>query len=280
MIFNFRKKYIVSLDFRMEVSYDMNRYTRTVIPMNKKNIISIILIITGAIVFSYPFVARGYTNYQQNQLAEDYEQILLENKQELDNNNITGVVKQDVDNQSIDEVEPTLDSPEKYVEEYVNMEKLLPFLMQAAKDSQNSDEKAKDVNDYLSRQDILGMIEIEKIKLKNIVVEGTEKENIRVTIGHMSQTAPMGGDGNCALAGHRGGTYGIFFKNIDQLEIDDEIKITDIKGEAYIYKVYNKFVTEATDMAVIDDVPGEKTLTLISCEENGTKRLIIHARID
>ena len=269
MIFNFRKKYIVSLDFRMEVSYDMNRHSRTEIPMNKKNIISIILIITGVIVFSYPFVARGYTNYKQNQLAEDYEQILLENKQELD-----------VKYQSMDEEEPTIDSPEKYVEEYVNMEELLPFLMQAAKDSQNSNTKAKDVNDYLKRQDILGMIEIEKIHLKNIVVEGTEKENIRVTIGHMSQTAAMGGDGNCALAGHRGGTYGIFFKNIDQLEIDDEIKTTDIKGKVSVYKVYDKFVTEATDMAVIDDVQGEKTLTLISCEENGKKRLIIHARID
>ena len=240
--------------------------------MNKKNIVSILLIITGAIVFSYPFVVRRYTNYQQNQLVEDYEQILLESK--------LGVVKQDINIQSVDEVEQTLESPVKSIEGNVNMEELLPYLIQAAKDSQNSEEKAKDVNDYLNNQDILGMIEIEKIQLKYIVVEGTEKENIRVTIGHMSRTAPMGGDGNCALAGHRGGTYGIFFKNIDQLDIDDDIKITDIKGKAYNYKVYNKMVTEATDMTVIDDVPGEKTLTLISCEENGTKRLIIHARLD
>jgi len=241
--------------------------------MKKKNIVSSILIIAGTIVFSYPFVAQGYTKYQQKQLTKEYEQLLLENMQNQEETNDSNATEEKLSDYN--EVRDMTIFPK-----VVDMKELLPELEQAEKDSQGSTEKANDVKDFLSRQDIIGMIEIEKIDIKMIIVEGTEWDNIRVTIGHMKQTEQIGEEGNCALAGHRGGTYGTFFKEIDQLEVGDEIVLTDIKGNIFSYKVYNQYVTEPTDMKAVDDVPGEKTLTLISCEDNGKKRLIIHAKMD
>jgi len=165
-------------------------------------------------------------------------------------------------------------------ETIVDVSTIIKALEESSKDSQSTLEKSSEVSDFLSKQEILGLIEIDNIDVKMIVVEGTEWENIRVTIGHMKQTNMFGELGNCALAGHRGGTYGTFFEHIDKLDVGDEIVLTDIKGITYQYYVYDKFVTHPTDMGVIDDVEDERTLTLISCENDGEDRLIVHAKMN
>jgi sortase A len=263
--------------------------------MKKNNIMSIIFIVLGSCIFSYPFIASGYSKYQQKELQKEYEQVLeqaMEKQKQSNNthldekssNEILNDVESynsnslnDDENNLQDDTNPVINEDDSNL--VVDIHSILPELEQASKDSQGSIEKSNDVGDFLSRQQILGMIEIEKIDLKMIVVEGTEWDNIRVTIGHMTQTAAFGEEGNCALAGHRGGTYGTFFKHVDQLEKEDEIKLTDLNGKVFIYEVYDQFITEPTDMSVIDPIPGETTLTLISCENSGKKRIIIHARL-
>lgn len=278
--------------------------------MKRNKIIGIILITIGFFVSAYPLVIQKYADYQQKLLVEAYGQILsnnitnqTENSNQIESNTIdAGINKANTNVESIGRTEQDIDieiansqsneddimNPENIgklidktsKDEIVEKESLLSQLKQSLLDSLSGKLEKDAVEDLLSRQEILGLIEIEKISINKIIVEGTGRENIRLTIGHMIQSKSIGEDGNCALAGHRGGTYGTFFKNIDQLEVDDEIKITNMQGEEYIYKVYEQLVTEATDMEVISDISGEKTLTLISCEDNGTKRLIIHARME
>ncbi len=283
--------------------------------MRKRNIVSYFLIVGGVLVLSYPFIAQAFTNYEQKKLMNEYEQIIFEYSNGEDDIFADSLVsdenidKESINNENINN--EAIDSEINLSEEgksisipslnhtYQNTMKEEPFdeemsekdimvdsmevldnLLQVTKDSQQDVTKSLEVEDYLSRQKIIGMIEINKINLKMIIVEGTDWDNIRVTIGHMSQTKGFGELGNCAIAGHRGGTYGTFFKHIDKLEEDDEVRITDLKGKVYKYKVYKQFVTEPTDMAVIDDIEGEKTLTLISCENNGEDRLIVYAKMD
>lgn len=45
----------------------------------------------------------------------------------------------------------------------------------------------------------------------------------------------------------------------------------------YEYKLTIKKVIAATDVYVIDDIPNQTVLTLITCADNGTKRLAIQA---
>lgn len=252
--------------------------------MKRNKIIGIILLTIGLLVSAYPLVIQKYANYQQKLLVEAYGQMLSNNitNQKENNNQIKSDTIDDVSYEdNVLNSEDTGNSIKKtYNDEIVEKESLLSQLKQSLFDSLSGKLEKDVVEDLLSRQEILGLIEIEKININKIIVEGTGRENIRLTIGHMIQSKSIGEDGNCALAGHRGGTYGTFFKNIDQLEVDDEIKITNLQGEEYIYKVYEQLVTDATDMEVISDISGEKTLTLISCEDNGTKRLVIHARIE
>jgi sortase A len=95
----------------------------------------------------------------------------------------------------------------------------------------------------------------------------------------MKGTAEPGTKGNCVLAGHRGGIYGEFFKHLNKLKKKDKVKITDAMGREYNYQVYDQFVVEPTDVYVTNSIKEEKTLTLVTCENNGTKRLIVRCRL-
>lgn len=151
---------------------------------------------------------------------------------------------------------------------------------QDVKKSKNVKYKRSDIVDQILKyQEIIGIISIKKLDITFPVVEGAERENIRAAIGHIKGTADFGEAGNCVLAGHRGGVYGVFFKYINKLETGDKVKLTDINGKNYNYTVYDQFVVEPTDMQIIQPIGEEKTLTLLSCEAGGTKRLIIRCRL-
>ena len=109
------------------------------------------------------------------------------------------------------------------------------------------------------------------------MVEGTTDYNLGVAIGHMTNSVGMGEVGNCALAGHRGGTSGPYFKNINKLTNGDEIRLTDLYGNTYLYKVTESFLVEPNEVWVADSDTSQKMLTLITCQDNATKRLIVRA---
>ncbi len=134
-------------------------------------------------------------------------------------------------------------------------------------------------NRRLRGQDCIGIIEIPSIDLIYVIVEGTDTENIGVAIGHFSNSVAIGEDGNCALAGHNGGTYGRYFGDIDELENGDEVKMINLLGEEYTYEVYDSFVVEPHETYVVKelDEPG-KILTMVTCTNYGTQRLIVRAR--
>ena len=131
----------------------------------------------------------------------------------------------------------------------------------------------------LQKQKVYGIIEIPDINVNFVIVVGTERDNLRCAIGHMSGTAHIGQKGNCVLAGHRGGIYGTFFKNIDELDNGAEVKVINMRKETYTYEVYEQFVVSPDDMSVTEDIDDETTLTLISCEDDGATRLIVRCRL-
>lgn len=134
-------------------------------------------------------------------------------------------------------------------------------------------------NKLLEKQEVVGLIEIPKLELFFAIVEGTERYNLSVAIGHMKETAALGQKGNCVLAGHRGGIYGDFFKEIHKLEMNDSVYITDKQKVKYEYKVYEQFLVKPTEQTVIQNVGEESTLTLITCEQNGKMRRIVRCRL-
>ncbi len=140
-------------------------------------------------------------------------------------------------------------------------------------------EKDNEIISYLKKEEMYGIIEIPSINIKYAIVQGTDRANLRTAVGHMTEGVDAGEEGNCIIAGHRGGYYGTFFKNIDKLENGAEILVTDLNNVTYTYHVYEQKWIGPYDWDELQGIPGEKTLTLLSCEENGELRIIVRARI-
>lgn len=127
----------------------------------------------------------------------------------------------------------------------------------------------------LSSGDVIGLIEIEALDLKYPIVEGADSKQLAYGIGHIPDTAAVGSKGNCVLAGHRGSRYGTYFKYLNRLEEGDVVKITDKEGNVYLYEAVSWEVVGPDDNSV--KAQGDETeLTLLTCENSGTMRLIYH----
>ncbi len=127
----------------------------------------------------------------------------------------------------------------------------------------------------LSSGDVIGLIEIEALELKYPIVEGADSKQLAYGIGHIPDTAAVGSIGNCVLAGHRGSRYGTYFKYLNRLSEGDTVKVMDKEGNVYLYEVVSSEVVGPYDNSV--KAQGEETeLTLLTCENSGTMRLIYH----
>ena len=148
-------------------------------------------------------------------------------------------------------------------------------------DNPEEDSQDEDKPNRLNNRTVIGVIQIEAIDLIYAIVEGTETEDIGVAIGHISDTAGLGELGNCALAGHRGGYSGPYFKNVDQLKKGDSVVITKAGGQKFEYRVTESFIVEPTELWVIEDTGDEKAvLTLVTCEDSGDTRLIVRCEME
>ena len=127
----------------------------------------------------------------------------------------------------------------------------------------------------LSSGDVIGLIEIEALELKYPIVEGADSKQLAYGIGHIPGTAAIGSIGNCVLAGHRGSRYGTYFKYLGRLSAGDTVKVMDKEGNVYLYEVVSWEVVGPYDNSV--KAQGKKAeLTLLTCENSGTMRLIYH----
>lgn len=126
-------------------------------------------------------------------------------------------------------------------------------------------------------EDILGYIVVSRIDIEYAVAEGADSKVLSHFIGHMPETAGIGKIGNCVLAGHRGGRNGVFFLHLDRLLTGDSVKLTDKEGNTYEYVVSEMYVTDAFDSS-IKNQGEEEELTLLTCEEKGTKRFVVKCK--
>jgi sortase A len=106
---------------------------------------------------------------------------------------------------------------------------------------------------------LIGRLEIPRLGLSAIVMEGTSTATLRRALGHISGTAMPGQPGNVGISGHRD----TFFRPLRKIESNDIITLTTIRGE-YRYRVLSTRVVDPDDVAVLD--PGDnETLTLVTC---------------
>jgi sortase A len=127
----------------------------------------------------------------------------------------------------------------------------------------------------------LTRLEIPKIDVDVVVVEGTTLSALQAGAGHYPKTPLPGEDGNVAIAGHRT-TYGKPFNRMDELSPGDKVILTTPIGR-HVYEVETRpRVVEFDDWSVIREYPKNGSfLTLTSCHPEGSAdyRIVVRARL-
>ncbi|MCX7771661.1 MAG: sortase, partial [Clostridia bacterium] len=125
-----------------------------------------------------------------------------------------------------------------------------------------------------------GVLIIKKINLRMIIMDGVDKETLRVAAGRMPNTGKLGEIGNCVLAGHRSYTFGKYFNRLDELDVGDEITV-QMKDKTLTYKVYKKLIVTPDDFSITNQTDKDKVLTLFTCHPIvvASHRLVIHAKL-
>ena len=121
-------------------------------------------------------------------------------------------------------------------------------------------------------------IDIPKIGLDEIVVEGVGVEELKQGVGHYPDTKLPGEKGNAALAGHRT-TYGHPFNRLDELGAGDQIMITTRAGTFRYELVEKKIVTPETVEVLNDTADDRLTLTTCHPKYSAAQRLIVVAKL-
>ena len=204
-----------------------------------RKILAAIFITAGLAAMSVPLFYHFYGNQKTNELMEQFEQNVEQERIEDD--------EKEEERERENETE--------------------------AEDTEASISEADAA--LFSSGNVIGLIEIEALDLKYPIVEGADSKQLAYGIGHISDTAAVGSTGNCVLAGHRGSRYGTYFKYLNRLSEGDTVKITDKGGNIHQYEVVSWEVVGPYDNSV--KAQGTETeLTLLTCENSGTMRLIYH----
>ncbi len=124
----------------------------------------------------------------------------------------------------------------------------------------------------------VGTIDIPKIGLDMVVVEGTDEPRLQQGPGHYPGTPLPGEAGNAAIAGHRT-TYLHPFYSLDELAPGDAITITTTQG-SFRYDVTGSQVVSPDDVAVVGPTSTPQ-LTLTTCNPrySASQRLVVHAAL-
>lgn len=137
------------------------------------------------------------------------------------------------------------------------------------------------LNGYDYKNNAVATITIPQMELKMPIYLGATKENMSKGIVNLGNTSlPIGGKNtNCVLAGHRGYRGAPFFRNIEDLQIGDEI-IIDNYWEQLKYNVCEIKVIYPTESEQVLIQDGKDMVTLITCHpyRDNYQRYVVYCR--
>lgn len=127
---------------------------------------------------------------------------------------------------------------------------------------------------------LIGYIDIPKINVKLPIYHGDTNKVLEKGVAHLPNTAfPIGGVGNhSVLSAHTGYPTQVFFDNLNELEIGDEIKVS-VLDETLTYAVTAKNIVKPDNISLLSVDEEKDLLSLITCYPYGVNshRLIVTA---
>ena len=129
---------------------------------------------------------------------------------------------------------------------------------------------------------MLGTIEIPKTGAKYPVLERVTKKSLETAVAviYPFENPVLNTEGNVVIQGHNY-RNGQFFSDNKKLSKGDRIYITDLNKKKVTYTVYKVFQTSESDTSFYNrDTDGKMEITLSTCTDDSSARIIVEARAD
>ena len=125
----------------------------------------------------------------------------------------------------------------------------------------------------------IGRIEIPRIDLDIVIVQGTDTASLQKGPGHYKATSLPGQPETVAIAGHRT-TYLAPFRKINEIKDDDEIRL-EMPYAAFTYVVEKHEIVDPSDVEIIKPV-GHERLVLTACHPlySAAERWAVFAKLE
>lgn len=202
-----------------------------------RKIIAITLIFIGILIVVFPYICNEITDTKMQEKIIEFKQI---SKTERHTNELY---------QRLEEYNKRL---------YKNGQELV--------DAFSYQDVSVDLTEYGYLENIIGTLKISKIDVELPIYLGATEENLLKGAVHLSHTSlPIGGNNtNSVIAAHRGLIRNKMFKNIDMLEVGDEVIITNSWNEL-LYKVKEIKIIEPSDVSQVYIQENRDLITLMTC---------------
>lgn len=165
----------------------------------------------------------------------------------------------------------------RYSQYQKNSEEAIEVVAQIEKEFEEKSGTEQKVETEYKGYGVVGIIEIPKINIKYPILNKTNDDSMQYSI-----TKFAGGEvnsiGNFVVAGHN---YldGSMFGKVKQLEIGDEIKLTDLYNNTVTYEIFDIYSVDPNDTSILESVQeNTREVTLITCTKGHVERLITKAR--
>ncbi len=223
----------------------------------KVRIISTIMIVIGAVFFTFSFGLKAYTKAKEKSMVEQFEnEIKSANATKTQDSQNKNAINDNIENENGLKKSADIQNGDKI-------------------EHSNTENRLVNLN---SEGEKIALIEIPAIELKSVIVQGTNMNDLRYYVGHFMNTRMPGEPGNFGIAGHSSNMYTEIFNNAYQLNTGDLIKIRTLDNE-FSYYVSDMFTVEPNDTKILEDEGDKKLLTIVTCTDEGDKRLIVRAEM-
>ena len=223
-------------------------------------VIAVICIVLGIGVFFFPHILQEMYSANANQTADAFDGWRAEMSGEED--------------------QGVLYLPDLYEQMRKYNEDLFVSGQSEFKDAWSYQKPSFDLTKWGFEENVIGYIEIPRMDIKLPLYLGATEENMRLGAVQLTETSlPIGGDNtNCVIAGHRGYYGAAMFRDVEDLEVGDEIYITNLWGQL-MYRVCEMDVIDPSDTHRVKLQEGRDLITLVTCHpyRHNHQRYIVFA---
>lgn len=132
-------------------------------------------------------------------------------------------------------------------------------------------------NPVINKEHVIGGIYAPSVGLNMPIMYGLSQGVLLSSAGTMKRDQQMG-MGNYSLIGHNSKNPNALFAPTHRLHVGELVYVTN-KQQVFVYQVQDNRVVQPSEIDVIDDVAGKKMLTLLSCTDDGTERVLVQAEL-